>query len=77
MLQIDEESPFFEMTPQSLLSSQFEIVVVMEGVTEETGNTVQGRLNTQKWRNQTKIKAFLLFVKGCVSVGLFCPTFDV
>ena len=41
--QIDEESPFFEMTPQSLLSSQFEIVVVMEGVTEETGNTVQGR----------------------------------
>ena len=41
--QIDEESPFFEMTPQSLLSSQFEIVVVMEGVTEETGNTVQAR----------------------------------
>ena len=31
------------MTPQSLLSSQFEIVVVMEGVTEETGNTVQAR----------------------------------
>ena len=41
--EIDEESPFFEMTPQSLLSSQFEIVVVMEGVTEETGNTVQAR----------------------------------
>ena len=41
--QIEEESPFFEMTPQSLLSSQFEIVVVMEGVTEETGNTVQAR----------------------------------
>ena len=34
---------YFEMTLQSLLSSQFEIVVVMEGVTEETGNTVQAR----------------------------------
>ena len=43
LLQIDEESPLFEMDAQSLLSSQFEIVVVMEGVTEETGNTVQER----------------------------------
>ena len=43
LLQIDEESPLFEMDAQSLLSSQFEIVVVMEGVTEETGNTVQGQ----------------------------------
>ena len=51
--QIDEESPFFEMTPQSLLSSQFEIVVVMEGVTEETGNTVQGR-QTDDRRNLKK-----------------------
>ena len=47
LLQIDEESPLFEMDAQSLLSSQFEIVVVMEGVTEETGNTVQGQTNPE------------------------------
>jgi hypothetical protein len=38
---IDDESPFYEMTPQEMLKSQFEIVVALEGVTEETGNTIQ------------------------------------
>ncbi len=40
---IDEESPFYEMSPRDILSQQFEIVVTLEGVTEETGNTVQAR----------------------------------
>ena len=40
---IDEESPFYEMTPRDILNSQFEIVATLEGVTEETGNTVQAR----------------------------------
>ena len=40
---IDEESPFFEMTPQELLSSNFELIVTLEGSVEETGNTIQVR----------------------------------
>ena len=31
------------MGPRDLLSSQFEIIVTLEGVTEETGNTIQVR----------------------------------
>ncbi len=40
---IDADSPFYEMGPRELLSAQFEIIVTLEGVTEETGNTVQAR----------------------------------
>ena len=40
---IDEDSPFYEMGPRDLLSSQFEVIVTLEGVTEETGNTIQVR----------------------------------
>ena len=40
---IDEESPLYELNPRDLLQSQFEIVVTLEGVTEETGNTIQVR----------------------------------
>ena len=40
---IDEESPFFEMTPQELLYSNFELIVTLEGSVEETGNTIQVR----------------------------------
>eukprot|EP00095_Tigriopus_kingsejongensis_P004647 maker-scaffold29_size597861-snap-gene-3.9 protein:Tk04647 transcript:maker-scaffold29_size597861-snap-gene-3.9-mRNA-1 annotation:"g protein-activated inward rectifier potassium channel 3-like isoform x3" len=40
---IDVESPFYEMGPRDILNSQFEIVVTLEGVTEETGNTIQAR----------------------------------
>ena len=38
-----QDSPFYEMGPRDLLSSQFEIIVTLEGVTEETGNTIQVR----------------------------------
>lgn len=38
---IDEYSPFYDVTPQTLQESDFEIVVVIEGVVEATG------LNTQ------------------------------
>lgn len=40
---IDVESPFYEMGPRDILNSQFEIVITLEGVTEETGNTIQAR----------------------------------
>ena len=40
---IDEDSPLFEMSPQELLSSSFELIVTLEGSVEETGNTIQVR----------------------------------
>ena len=38
---MDHDSVFYNMTPRDILAAQFEIVVTLEGVTEETGNTIQ------------------------------------
>ena len=38
---IDEESPLWRMSPQDLQNSSFEIIVVLEGIVEPTGNTTQ------------------------------------
>lgn len=39
---IDEESPLWEMSARDLTSKmQFEVVLTMEGITPETGNTIQ------------------------------------
>ena len=39
---IDEESPLWEMSAIDLTSKmQFEVVLTMEGITPETGNTIQ------------------------------------
>ena len=38
---IDEDSPLYEMAPQDLLNSNFELIVTLEGSVEETGNTIQ------------------------------------
>ena len=39
---IDEESPLFEMSARDISSKmQFEIILTMEGITPETGNTIQ------------------------------------
>lgn len=40
---IDQDSPLYDMNPRDILSSQFEVVLTLEGVTEETGNTIQVR----------------------------------
>ena len=40
---IDSESPLYNMNPKDLTSAQFEVIVTLEGVTEETGNTIQAR----------------------------------
>lgn len=40
---IDEDSPFYAMTPKDILDSKFELVVVLEGIVEPTGNSVQAR----------------------------------
>ena len=42
---IDEDSPLYDMNPRDILNSQFEVIMTLEGVTEETGNTVQVRLD--------------------------------
>jgi len=39
---LDEESPLWEISARDLTSKmQFEIVLTMEGITPETGNTIQ------------------------------------
>ena len=38
---IDEESPLWRMSPTDIQNSNFEIIVVLEGIIEPTGNTTQ------------------------------------
>lgn len=40
---IDERSPFWEMSKESLQTEEFEIVVILEGMVEATGMTCQAR----------------------------------
>ena len=40
---IDEKSPFYDIGPEELSNSDWEIVVLMEGIVEATGCTVQAR----------------------------------
>jgi hypothetical protein len=40
---IDESSPFYQKGPKEILKSKFELVVILEGIVESTGNTVQTR----------------------------------
>ena len=40
---IDENSPFWELTPEDLHREQFELIVVLEGIVESTGMTTQAR----------------------------------
>lgn len=40
---IDEASPFYNMSASDMLQEKFEIVVILEGVVESTGQTTQAR----------------------------------
>ena len=40
---IDEQSPLWKLSPRDLLNSKFELVVMLEGSIEATGNTTQAR----------------------------------
>jgi hypothetical protein len=46
------------MTPRDILGAQFELVVTLEGVTEETGNTIQAQ-NHRYLRNEQRIHTFV------------------
>ena len=39
--EIDETSPFFDLSARSLLEEHFELVVLLEGILESTGMTAQ------------------------------------
>merc|ERR1719186_1006791 len=40
---IDSSSPLYNLSPTDILNSQFEIILTLEGITPETGNTIQVR----------------------------------
>ena len=40
---IDESSPLWSVSPEDLMTEQFEIILTMEGTTPETGNNIQVR----------------------------------
>ena len=41
MHKIDSESPFYSMSARDFLKKRYEIVVLLEGVIEQTGNSIQ------------------------------------
>lgn len=43
MHSIDEDSPFYTMSASDMLQERFEIVVILEGTVESTGQTTQAR----------------------------------
>ena len=40
---IDEDSPFYNMTASDLLRKRYEVIVVLEGISEPTGMSIQAR----------------------------------
>jgi len=40
---IDQDSPFYNFTARDFLKKRYEIVVILEGVIEQTGNSIQAR----------------------------------
>jgi len=40
---IDEDSPLYDMSAKDFLKKRYEIVVILEGVVEQTGNSIQAR----------------------------------
>ncbi|XP_012271695.1 uncharacterized protein LOC105695047 isoform X2 [Orussus abietinus] len=40
---IDQESPFYDMSAEDMLTERFEVVVILEGTIESTGQTTQAR----------------------------------
>ena len=53
MHKIDSESPFYSMSARDFLKKRYEIVVLLEGVIEQTGNSIQVTfLKLQQQRRQ-------------------------
>ena len=43
LIRIDEDSPLWHIGPQDLPKQKFEIILILEGIIEATGNTTQAR----------------------------------
>ena len=64
IVRIDEMSPLYDLAPRDILSKQFEIIVTLDGTTQETGNQIQVRTKKSKdlcthavWKLQDKVRA--------------------
>ena len=38
---IDHSSPLYNLSPKDMLNTEFEIILTLEGITPETGNSIQ------------------------------------
>ena len=48
IVRIDEMSPLYDLAPRDILSKQFEIIVTLDGTTQETGNQIQVRTKNRR-----------------------------
>nr|CDQ05901.1 BMA-IRK-2, isoform e [Brugia malayi] len=66
--EIDENSPLYEVSKESLRTARFEIIAILEGVVESVGSTTQAR--TSYLPNE------ILWGKRTLACGLQLHTFD-
>ena len=60
---IDEDSPLWQIGPQDLPKARFEIILILEGIIEATGNTTQARtsyLSDEILWGQRSVISFLI-----------------
>lgn len=70
---INEDSPFYNMSAADIIQDRFEIVVILEGTVESTGQTTQARssyLNTGNWLIESKKLLLLCYFFFCRSVEI-------
>ena len=67
--EINEESPFYDYSPNDLLFADFEIVVLLEGIVESTGMTMQAR--TSYLREEIHWGHLFVDMMGSVSKGYY------
>lgn len=62
--EINEKSPFWNFSASDLMNEQFEIIVLLEGTVESTGQSSQARssyLNTEiLWGHRKSVYAYLV-----------------
>jgi len=70
---IDESSPLWTMSPDSLREEKFEIILTLEGIVPETGNNIQVRTSYLP----TEILWGYKFEHSCVEYNPKLATYDV
>lgn len=64
--EINNNSPFFDLSQRSLTSEQFEIVVILEGIVETTGESTRRLFS---WNN---FKRFSPYSYACGNTTFLC-----